>query len=370
MGITRTEFLRLVEAFNAEEPAALEYFTQRFHCEEPEALPLLYRWAAPQHPDFVLGYVRWALTNRVAELAVPKAERWNLTMFFSNELSWLKRLCHALNECVFASGAAGDPPPLARPLAQALVKRCLLAWAADPALALRSIQLVLPWAKVTLRMLRVACACGERNAIMPLFSCWANRIQLCHELPLPQCPEYAKLDLRFSARVTPQDWQLLAERLGLVPSNALLLSSLEVGNIRLAAALISEGWPVQFQGPDEAKSFCQRALVAGIPEQLFCELLRGQALASACRPWLCELLLQVNRPELLLRLWQCLGEADLRRIEQRVLHETATGSEAWLVDAERCGLLAQLMERRANSAFVRQINTAVRQNGNLSKYFY
>lgn len=371
--MSRVEFLSQVDAFNREETAALDYFTARFHLE-PNALSILLKWAAPHDPQFVLGYLRWAMAERVEGLFLPKSENWNLTLFFPSELSWCKKLGQLVSEA--AAACDFKPTQLVKDLAQGLVKRNLLLYPSDPSLALRNIQHVMPWAKVTLSMCRAADKTGERNIIMPLFANWTNRIQEKHQLPLLQCPEVEKIDLSFAAHITPQDWHTLAEQLPnyLQPSNHYLISALVANNADLADVFLDMGFPRKITDDQEAHDLFRKITWSRITSQQFLRFFRNAKVNNSQLnfQWLTEILLLASRMDLLVMNFKNLTATDIRLIEQRILTEASSGSESWLHMAASSGLIGKILEsndREFTSFFRIEMNRLIRHNGRLARYF-
>ena len=360
MPLSQTDFLSRVDAFNNESPEAIAFFTSTFHLENEDALELVFRFASKQHSEFVLGYVGWAHRERIAELSLPNKAGHNLTVNLPDELNSCKKLCHILS-----SNIADRPLVWQRKLAQILVRRCIVLYRSNPTVAIRAIQLVMAWTKVTLSMLKLAVQTQERNLIMPLFASWANRIQLRNQTPLKFCPEAQKLSLGFVPYISVQDWELVSQKLELVGSNELLLEAARADNVGLSDYLLDKGFPRNLEKEEEL--YAHQFLATPLPKHslaAFCNNLYLQK-----RSWLCKLLFDQNRLDVVVALASQWNHSDLRFIEDCILHQAkCIDSAAWLAMAHNSGLL-DWMSQEASSFFIREINRLVRSNNRLSKYF-
>lgn len=364
MNLSQAEFIELVDGFNSEEPTAIEYFTQRFHQEQSNALGLLFQFTANSQPEFLLGYIQWALQERVQGLSLGKEHSKSLTIGFSDELAWLKKLCHLL-----ANSLAELQPGIEWQLrlVQILVRRCMVLYRSNPTASIRSIQLILGWTKVTLSMLDLAAQTGERNIIMPMFATWANRIQTRHQQPLPLCPEVKKLKLSFMPHIAPQDWLLVSERLHIGPSNELLLAAAAAHNVPLVELLLNNGYPRDLKNGQQLQVYYRQLLLTRLPDQSFLEL--HHQYQDFNKPGFCKLLIDCDRLELLEKLGHEWSHVDYRFLEDCILEEAAHyAGGGWLDRAERAGMLSWMMHE-ASPFFQREITRLTRSNRRLTKFF-
>ncbi len=357
--------LKLVQAFNREEPEAVQYFTQLYHLEQNNPLELLFTHIAPAEPEFVLGYVQWALNERII---LDMSEQTNLTAHFPNEILWCKRFCELLSSEI--AKAEFKTLPWHEKLAQKLLIRCLLLYRSDRTTTVRSIQRVLSWCEISMAILGLANQTGDRNIIMPLFTKWANTIQERHELPLIQCPEYQLLDLyQLLPHIYPQDLVLIKERLShqLIIDNQLLLLAAKAENTSLVEYLVKSGLPNHFNSAEQVYHFCSEFLQCNLPDYLFV-LVNKNCSEWGRKTWLPMLLLKHNRLALLTGFVGSWSNRDWNDVEARILQETAQLNTNWLAFAQRTGLLELTMNNGSHS-FVSRIHQLIRQQKVLGQYF-